>query len=239
MEVQKLKQRVLEANLALVKHNLVIFTWGNASEIDRVNDIVAIKPSGVAYEKMTADDIVVIDLNTNLPLPASLKNSSQVKTLRASSDLATHLELYRRFPDIGGIVHVHSRWATVFAQDMQPIPAYGTTHADYFHGEIPCTRQLTDVEINNDYELNTGRIIAECFSGLKLDPNAVPAVLAAGHAPFTWGKDSLEAAHNAAVLEEVAFMAHHMQSRLPLSQTLLDKHYFRKHGKNAYYGQSG
>jgi L-ribulose-5-phosphate 4-epimerase len=225
MEIKELKSRVLAANLALVRHNLVVFTWGNASEIDREANLIAIKPSGIDYADMNADDIVITDTDGNII----------DGKMRPSSDLPTHLELYRRFPDIGGVVHTHSRWATVFAQEKRPIPPYGTTHADYFHGAIPCTRPLTDGEISADYELNTGRVIAECHP----DPAGIPAVLVACHAPFTWGKSAGDAAHNAAVLEEVAFMARHMETaaREPVSQALLDKHYYRKHGANAYYGQ--
>lgn len=218
-----LKERVLAANLALVKHNLVIFTWGNASEIDREAGFVAIKPGGVEYAEMTAEDIVIVDLNGKV-IDGKLK---------PSSDTPTHLELYRRFPDIGGVAHTHSRFATVFAQEKKSLPTYGTTHADYFHGAIPCTRALTDDEINGDYELNTGRVIAECHP----DPVGIPAVFVAGHAPFTWGKSAQEAVHNSAVLEEIALMALLMQQKEPVSQALSDKHYFRKHGANAYYGQ--
>jgi L-ribulose-5-phosphate 4-epimerase len=223
MEIKELKQRVLSANLALVKHSLVVLTWGNASEIDREKSIIAIKPSGADYGSMTAEDIVIVDLNGNII----------DGKLRPSSDLPTHLELYKHFTDIGGVVHVHSRHATVFAQDRRSIPAYGTTHADYFHGEIPCTRPLTEAEIKGDYELNTGRVIIECHP----NPIDIPAVLVASHAPFIWGKDSMDAVRNAAVLEEVAFMALQMESREVIPQALSDKHYLRKHGKNSYYGQ--
>jgi L-ribulose-5-phosphate 4-epimerase len=220
-----LKARVLAANLALVRHGLVILTWGNVSEIDRMNNLVAIKPTGVGYADMTADDIVITDLDGNI-IDGKLK---------PSSDTPTHLELYRQFPNIGGVCHAHSRHATVFAQDGKPLPPYGTTHADYFRGEIPCTRRLTDAEINSDYELNTGKVIAECHP----DPLRIPAVFAACHAPFTWGKDAADAVHNAVVLEEIAAMALFMngQQKEPVSQALLDKHYLRKHGENAYYGQ--
>jgi L-ribulose-5-phosphate 4-epimerase len=223
MEVKELKSRVLAANLALVKHGLVIFTWGNVSEIDRENNLVAIKPGGVEYAAMTADDIVIVDLSGKV-IDGHLK---------PSSDTPTHLELYRSFPHIGGICHTHSRHATVFAQEKRALPPYGTTHADYFHGEIPCTRVLTDAEISSDYELNTGKVIAECHPA----PMQIPAVFVAGHAPFTWGKNAADAVHNAVVLEEIAAMALLMQQKEPVSQALLDKHYLRKHGENAYYGQ--
>lgn len=224
MEIKELKNRALAANLALVKHNLVIFTWGNASEIDRENGLVAIKPGGIKYTDMTADDIVIVGLDGRIV----------EGKLKPSSDTPTHLELYRRFLKIGGIVHTHSRYATTFAQDKKPLPPYGTTHADYFHGEIPCTRELTAEEINSEYELNTGRVIAECHP----DPDGVPAVFVAGHAPFTWGKSAMDAVYNSVVLEEIAQMALLMTRKEPVSQALLDKHYFRKHGKNAYYGQN-
>jgi L-ribulose-5-phosphate 4-epimerase len=224
VEIKGLKSRVLAANLALVKHGLVIFTWGNASEIDREKGLVAIKPGGVEYAAMTADDIVIVNLDGRV-IDGKLK---------PSSDTPTHLELYRQFPNIGGVCHTHSRHATVFAQDGRTLAPYGTTHADYFHGEIPCTRRLTDNEINSDYELNTGKVIAESHPA----PMEIPAVFVAGHAPFTWGKNAADAMHNSVVLEEIAVMALLMQNKKePVSQALLDKHYLRKHGENAYYGQ--
>jgi L-ribulose-5-phosphate 4-epimerase len=221
MEIQELKRRVLDANLALVRYGLVIFTWGNVSEIDRARGLVAIKPSGVAYDTMTAEEIVVVDLDGHV-VDGGLK---------PSSDAPTHLELYRSFPNIGGVVHTHSRYATVFAQKCEAIPAYGTTHADYFYGQVPCTRPLTDAEIHGAYERNTGKVIVECHP----DPDGIPAVLVANHAPFAWGKTADEAVYHAKVLEEVAVMALFGGKEVP--QTLLDKHYRRKHGKDAYYGQ--
>jgi L-ribulose-5-phosphate 4-epimerase len=221
MEIESLKRRVLDANFALVKYNLVIFTWGNVSEIERTRGLVAIKPSGVSYAAMTVNDIVVVDLDGRVV----------EGKLRPSSDTPTHLELYRNFPNIGGVAHTHSRYATVFAQKHKAIPACGTTHADYFHGQVPCTRPLSDDEINGEYERNTGRVIVECHP----DPDGVPAVLVANHAPFVWGKSADEAAYHARVLEEVAAMALFGGEEVP--QTLLDKHYLRKHGTDAYYGQ--
>lgn len=223
------KQEVLAANLLLPKHGLVTFTWGNVSAIDRAKGLVCIKASGVAYEVMTADDMVIVDLDGN-PVEGKRK---------PSSDLATHLVLYKAFDAIGGIVHTHSRWATIFAQMGRGIPALGTTHADTFYGEIPCTRPLTAAEIAGAYEDATGQVIVERFAAL--DAAAIPAALAYSHGPFAWGKDADEAVHNAVVLEEVAMMAWHslaMQPELPAMQReLLDKHYLRKHGKGAYYGQ--
>lgn len=228
--LELLKRQVLEANLDLPKHGLVTFTWGNVSGVDRERGLVAIKPSGVPYEQMEEEDIVVVDLEGRV-----------VEGRRKpSSDTATHLELYRSFPGIGGIVHTHSSWATIWAQAGKDIPAFGTTHADYFYGHIPCTREMTDEEIAQAYELETGKVIVETFRGL--DPAAVPGVVVHGHAPFAWGKDPHEAVHNAVVLEEVAKMAYHtlalQPQAAPIAQALLDKHYLRKHGKNAYYGQN-
>lgn len=230
MKYQQLKQRVLEANLALPKHGLVTFTWGNVSEIDRNNGIIAIKPSGVDYDVMTIDDIVLVDLNGNM-----LEGH-----LNPSSDTATHIELYKAFQQIGGIVHTHSRQATIWAQAVMDIPALGTTHADYFYGDIPCSRPLTDTEIAHDYEKNTGLVIVETFHQRGIDPVATPGIVVAGHAPFIWGKNAFEAVHNAVVLEEVAAMAINTRQLNPtirIQQALSDKHYFRKHGANAYYGQ--
>lgn len=228
--LEELKERVLEANLLLPKHGLVTFTWGNVSEIDRASGLVAIKPSGVEYERMKAEDIVIMDLDGKVV----------EGKLRPSSDAPTHIELYKAFPDVGGIVHTHSEWATSWAQTGLAIPCYGTTHADYFYGSIPCARALTDEEINGEYEKNTGLVIIETFR--DLDPVAVPGVLCKNHGPFAWGRDAHEAVHNAVVLEEVAKMAVHTRDILPdaeeAPQALKDKHYFRKHGKNAYYGQN-
>ena len=228
--LEELKERVLEANLLLPKHGLVTFTWGNVSEIDRASGLVAIKPSGVEYERMKAEDIVIMDLEGKVVEGKR----------RPSSDAPTHIELYKAFPEVGGIVHTHSEWATSWAQTGLAIPCYGTTHADYFYGSIPCARALTDEEINGEYEKNTGLVIIETFR--DLDPVAVPGVLCKNHGPFAWGKDAHEAVHNAVVLEEVAKMAVHTRDILPdadeAPQALKDKHYFRKHGKDAYYGQN-
>lgn len=227
--LEKLKEEVCKANLMLPKYNLVTFTWGNVSAVDRESGLVVIKPSGVEYDNMTPDDMVVIDLATGEKVEGRYK---------PSSDTPTHLVLYRNFPDIGSVVHTHSRWATVFAQGNIPVKALGTTHADYFYGDIPCTRRMTEKEIFGEYEKETGNVIVETFK--DIDYNAVPAVLVANHGPFTWGKDSVESVHNAVVLEEVAFMAWHdiaINKCDDIQQQLLDKHYYRKHGKNAYYGQ--
>ena len=227
--LEELKSRVFEANLALPRHGLVTFTWGNVSGIDRESGLVVIKPSGVEYGVMTAEDMVVVDLSGN-------KIEGKWKP---SSDTPTHLELYRAFPNIGGIVHTHSRWATSWAQAGRDIPAYGTTHGDYFYGAVPCTRKMTPDEISGEYEKETGRVIIETFSDIKADD--IPAVLVNSHGPFCWGKDPDNAVHNAVVLEELAFMAFHTEALSPkvevMQQELLDKHYLRKHGQNAYYGQ--
>ncbi len=227
---KELKQRVLEANLKLPRYDLVTFTWGNVSEIDRKLGVVAIKPSGVEYDVMTVEDIVVVDL---------LGNRIEGH-LNPSSDTATHLELYKAFPDIGGIVHTHSRNATIWAQAGLDIPALGTTHADYFYGDIPCTRLLTKDEINTEYEKNTGVVIVEEFEKRQLDAMALPSVIVAGHAPFSWGANGNNAVHNAVVLEEISTMAlstRALNSNIKIQTELLDKHYLRKHGDNAYYGQ--
>ena len=227
--LDELKAQVLEANLELVRGGLVIHTWGNASGIDRAQGLVAIKPSGVPYDSMRAEDMVVCDMEGRV-VEGSLK---------ASSDLGTHLLLYRSFPRIGGVVHTHSEYATAWAQAARPIPPLGTTHADYFYGTVPVTEELTPYELKGDYVLNTGLAIVRRFR--TLDPEAIPAVLVAGHAPFAWGKDAHEAAHHAVVLEAVARMASitlqlNPHAR-PVSQALLDRHYFRKHGAAATYGQ--
>lgn len=228
--LEDLKQAVWEANLRLPKHNLVTFTWGNVSGIDRQKGLMVIKPSGVEYDALKPSDMVVVDLETGKTVEGDLN---------PSSDTDTHLVLYRAFPNIGGMVHTHSRWATIFAQAGRGVPALGTTHGDYFYGEIPCTRRMTAEEIGGRYELETGNVIVERFR--HLDPDSVPAVLVHSHGPFCWGKDAKEAVHNAVVLEEVAFMAWHnlaLDAALPpMQQELLDKHFLRKHGKNAYYGQ--
>lgn len=227
---EKLKEKVLAANLLLPKYGLVTFTWGNVSEIDRKLGVIAIKPSGIEYDQMQVDDIVIVDLEGN-----RLEGS-----LNPSSDTATHIELYKAFPAIGGIVHTHSRNATIWAQAGLDIPALGTTHADYFYGDIPCTRQLTNDEINIDYEKNTGLVIVENFKKRGIDPQAMPGAIIAGHAPFTWGKDGLDAVHNAVVVEEIAAMAistRALNADIKINPALLDKHYKRKHGKDAYYGQ--
>ncbi len=226
----QLKNRVYQANLLLPKYNLVKFTWGNVSEIDRENSVIGIKPSGVEYEYLTPQDMVIVDLETGKVIEGSLK---------PSSDTDTHLEIYRKFKNIGGIVHTHSQWATIFSQMGEEIPALGTTHADYFYGSIPVTRPMTSNEISLNYEENTGKVIVETFKNISYKD--VPSVLVHSHGPFSWGKDAYNAVHNAVVLEEVAFMAWHSLNRQNnlqnMQQELLDKHYLRKHGKNSYYGQ--
>lgn len=230
--LKQLKKEVYEANMMLPKHGLVTFTWGNVSGIDRKKGLFVIKPSGVDYDKLTPDDMVVMDLAGN-----------QVEgDLNPSSDTKTHLVLYNRFPQIGGIVHTHSTWATSWAQSGRDIPCYGTTHADYMYGSIPCARNLTKVELDEDYERNTGILIADLFEEKQLDYMAVPCVLCKNHGPFAWGTDAGNAVHNAVVLEEVAKMAAMCEwinpEVKPAPQELQDKHYLRKHGPNAYYGQS-
>ena len=228
--MEKLIKEVFEANLLLVKHSLVIFTWGNVSGIDREKGLVVIKPSGVDYDKMSADDMVVVDLDGNIV----------EGKYKPSSDTPTHLELYKAFKNIGGIVHTHSRMATSWAQAGRSIPAYGTTHGDYFYGDIPCTRKMTPAEISSEYEKNTGLVITETFNDISADD--IPAVLVHSHGPFTWGKNPHEAVHNSVVLEELASMAMNTEiinsSAERMQSELLDKHYLRKHGKNAYYGQN-
>ncbi|MCY1722276.1 L-ribulose-5-phosphate 4-epimerase [Prolixibacteraceae bacterium Z1-6] len=226
--LEKLKEEVFQANLDLVEHGLVIFTWGNVSGIDREKGLVVIKPSGVSYEKMKPKDMVVLNLYGQVV----------EGNLKPSSDTPTHLVLYRQFENIGGVVHTHSEWATSWAQAGKGIPAVGTTQADYFYGEIPCTRKMTKEEIEGEYELETGKVIVERFK--DLDANSVPGVLVNNHAPFSWGKDAHHAVHNAVVLEEVAkmtFRSFQLNPDTVMDQVLLDKHFLRKHGKNAYYGQ--
>ena len=225
--LENLKQRVFEQNIALVKHGLVVLTWGNVSAKDPETGLVVIKPSGVPYDTMKAEDMVVVDLDGNVV----------DGTYRPSSDLPTHLYLYKQYSTLGGVVHTHSAYATAFAQSGREITAYGTTHADAFYGNVPCTRALTDAEIDEAYEWNTGKVIAETVT----DAEAIPAVLVKNHGVFTWGKTPEKAVENAVTLEEVAKMALFTEQLNPgtprIKQHLLDKHYFRKHGKNAYYGQ--
>jgi len=229
MLLKTLREEVLEANLELVRRGLVLYTFGNASGFDRTEGLVAIKPSGVPYEELKPEHMVVCDLEGAVVEPK----------LRPSSDLATHLELYKHFPNIGGVAHTHSEFATAWAQADTPIPCLGTTHADYFHGSVPVTEALTPQQIAGDYEFETGKAICRTFA--DLDPDSIPAVLVAGHAPFCWGPTAAAAAHNAVILEYVARMASHTllinpESR-PLARALHDKHFLRKHGRNAYYGQ--
>lgn len=227
--LEALKEAVLQANLELPKKNLVTYTWGNVSGIDREKGLIVIKPSGVEYDVMKADDMVVVDLEGNVV----------EGKLNPSSDTPTHIELYKAFPKLGGVIHTHSPWATSWAQAGRSIPAYGTTHADYFYGAIPCTRQLTTKEVETAYEKETGTVIIEAFKGI--DPMAVPGVVVYKHGPFAWGKTPKEAVHNAVVMETVANMAYHAEQlnseKQPIEQYLLDKHYMRKHGPDAYYGQ--
>ncbi len=226
--LEQLKKEVTAANLELVKQNLVIYTWGNVSGIDRKQNLIVIKPSGVAYGELTPEKMVVLDLD----------GSVVQGELAPSSDTPTHLELYRRFPKIGGICHTHSLWATIWAQAARPIPCRGTTHADYFYGEIPCTRPLTKAEVAEDYEKNTGVVIAKQFNDINYEE--IPAVLVAEHGPFSWGKDAKEAVHNSVVLERLAQMAYYTRQLAGdkvINQYVLDKHYLRKHGPDAYYGQ--
>lgn len=230
-EIRKMKERIYSANLVLPKAGLVKLTWGNVSEIDRALGVIVIKPSGVPYSKMKADDMVVTDLDGKV-LEAGMK---------PSSDLATHVILYKAFPEIHSVVHTHSKHAVMWAQAGRELPAYGTTHADTFYGPVPCTRQLTAKEVEESYEAETGQVIVETFKELAIDPQAVPGVLVYGHGPFTWGANPQKAVKNSIVLDEIAEMAlqtEGINSRIkPIPQYLLDKHYFRKHGKNAYYGQ--
>jgi len=227
--LEVLKKQVYEANMELPRRGLITYTWGNVSGIDRESGYFVIKPSGVDYDILKPEDMVVMDLEGN-------KIEGEYKP---SSDTATHLELYKAFPEIGGVVHTHSPWATSWAQAGRSIPCYGTTHADYFYGSIPCARSLTQDEIEEDYEKNTGLVIIEAFS--ELNPSFVPGVLCINHGPFTWGKDAVEAVHNAVVLEEVAKMAFQTEQIntqvMPAPEIIKEKHFMRKHGKNAYYGQ--
>ena len=229
--LEELKKKVYEANILLPKYGLVTFTWGNVSAIDRESGLFVIKPSGVDYETMTPDDMVVMDLDGN----------KVEGKLNPSSDTPTHLEIYKAFKEVGGVVHTHSSYATSWAQAGRSIPCYGTTHADYFYGEIPCVRCLTKDEIESAYEENTGKLIVSEFQRMEKDPVAVPAVLCKNHGVFAWGKDGHEAVHNAVVTEEVAKMAYRCEvinkDVKPAPQELMDKHYYRKHGANAYYGQ--
>ena len=231
--LEELKRTVCEANLLLPRHGLVTFTWGNVSGVDREGGLMVIKPSGVAYENMGPEDMVVIRLSDGERVEGRCK---------PSSDTDTHLALYRAFPGLGGIVHTHSRWATSFAQAGRDVPALGTTQGDYFYGDIPCTRRMTPEEIGGRYELETGNVIVETFRTRRIDPDQVPAALVCSHGPFAWGTDPLNAVHNAVVLEEVAFMAFHAMALNPdlppMQRELLDKHYLRKHGPGAYYGQN-
>lgn len=227
--LEQLKEDVYKANMELVKKNLVIYTWGNVSAIDKQTNLVVIKPSGVDYEQMIPDDMVVVDLSGN-----------RVEgTYKPSSDTPTHLELYKKYNNISSIVHTHSVWSVAFAQAGIDIPAYGTTHADYFYGDIPCTRDLTKEEIEQDYEVNTGKVIIECIK--DKNPMEIPAILVKNHGPFSWGTSPANAVYNAVVMETVAEMAYKTQMLNPSAkrapQFLLDKHYYRKHGENAYYGQ--
>lgn len=230
--LEALKEEVCRANLLLPEHGLVTFTWGNVSGVDRESGMMVIKPSGVDYEGMSPEDMVVVSLETGERVEGRWK---------PSSDTATHVALYNAFPTLGGVVHTHSRWATSFAQAGRGIPAFGTTQGDYFYGEIPVTRKMTPEEIAGSYELETGNVIIETFRERRIDPDQVPAALVYSHGPFAWGKDAMNAVHNAVVLEEVAFMAFHAMALTPglppMQQELLDKHYLRKHGANAYYGQ--
>lgn len=229
--LEELKQKVLEANLLLPKYGLVVFTWGNVSGIDREKGLVVIKPSGVDYDMMKTDDMVVTDLDGNVV----------EGKLKPSSDLATHLEFYKHFKDIGGVVHTHSVNAVAWAQAGKDIPALGTTHGDYFYGQIPCTRLMTEDEIKDNYELNTGKVVVEEFENRKIDPNQMPGVLVHSHGPFTWGKDPFDAVHNSVVLDTLAKMALKTITINgdvdSMQRELLDKHFLRKHGPGAYYGQ--
>ncbi|WP_027330015.1 L-ribulose-5-phosphate 4-epimerase [Marinimicrobium agarilyticum] len=230
MSYRELKEQVYEANMQLHHRNLVVYTWGNVSQIDREKGVVAIKPSGVAYEDLTVDDIVIVDLDNNVV----------EGKMRPSSDTKTHTHLYRHFEDIGGVTHTHSTYATAWAQAQEPIPCLGTTHADYAYGDVPCTAVMSDAQIERDYEEETGVQITDCFK--DRNPVETPMVIIAGHAPFTWGKNAAQSVYHAVVLEEMAKMAYLTRTLKPnvqpLKQGIMDKHYLRKHGKNAYYGQN-
>lgn len=229
--LEELKERVCQANLLLPKYDLVKFTWGNVSEITEDRKYIVIKPSGVEYDQMKASDMVVVDMDGNVV----------EGDLKPSSDTPTHIELYKSFPEISGITHTHSRWATIMAQAKLDVKAAGTTHADYFYGPIPVTRDMTKEEIEGEYEKNTGLVIIETFKERNIKADQVPAVLVANHGPFTFGKDAEDSVFHSVVLEEVAFMDWHLESlekKNPMSQDLLDKHYLRKHGANSYYGQN-
>lgn len=228
MDLNRLKQQVYQANIDLVKHGLVIFTWGNVSAIDREKNVVVIKPSGVSYDNMNSEDMVVVDMEGNVV----------EGKYKPSSDTATHLELYKAFPEIGGVVHTHSTYATAWAQSGLDIPNIGTTHADYFSDDIPCTRDMTEVEVKGDYEKDTGTVIIERFK--ELNPIHIPGVLVKNHGPFSWGKNADDAVHNAVVLEQVAkmaFIAYQVNPNLTMNKALIQKHFARKHGPDAYYGQ--
>lgn len=228
--LESLREEVYKANILLVQYGLVQFTWGNASGIDRQKGLIVIKPSGVAYDELSPEKLVIVDL----------KGNKIEGALTPSVDTPTHIYLYNSFPAIGGIVHTHSKWATIWAQAGRSIPPYGTTHADFAYGPIPCTKELSKPQVKTDYEMNTGKIIARYFQDNNIDPVAIPAVLVKSHGPFTWGSDSIKAAENAAMLEDIAMMAKHTETlakTYPIEQYLLDKHYLRKHGSNATYGQ--
>lgn len=229
--LESLKKEVLKANLELVRHNLVIFTWGNVSGIDRETNLIAIKPSGVSYYEMSEEDIVIVDMEGNVV----------EGNLKPSSDTPTHIEIYKKYENINGVVHTHSTWATGWAQAKVDIKPLGTTHCDYFYGDIPCTRELKKEEVEENYEKNTGLVILEELEVRNIEPLNIPGILVASHGPFSWGKNSINAVHNAVVLEEIAKMNFISQSLRPkldrINNYILDKHYLRKHGKNAYYGQ--
>lgn len=229
--LESLKEQVCEANLELVRRGIVIYTWGNVSGIDREKGLVVIKPSGVDYDGMRSEDMVVVDLQSGETVEGDWKPSSDTKT---------HLEIYRAFPEVGGITHTHSTHAVAFAQAGMDIPALGTTHADYFYGAVPCARELTEAEVTEDYETNTGKVIVECFSDRGIDPVSIPGALVKNHGPFAWGKDAAESVYHAVVMETIAEMSIKtlmLNAQAEMAQYVLDKHYMRKHGPDAYYGQ--